>query len=95
VHVFQVPTGTGQPVLLGKTEQIKDNHECFTYEPASLIDSPVFVTPIQMDYFFEEEQRLRFVVVDVDNPKGALNEQDFLGVLDTTLGNISISDVMR
>ncbi len=47
-----------------------------------------------MDYFFEEEQRLRFVVVDVDNPKGALNEQDFLGVLDVTLGSISTFDII-
>jgi hypothetical protein len=53
-----------------------------------LSDSPVFTTPIQLDYCFEQEQRLRFLVLDVDDPKALYEDNDFLGVLDTTLASI-------
>lgn len=64
--------------LIGKTEQIKDNL------------NPVFSVPILIDYYFEEEQNLRFVLVDVDSAKAA--EQggsfDFIGACGCTLASL-------
>jgi len=60
--------------LFGKTEQIKDNL------------NPKFTTTFRMDYIFEVEQRLKFVVVDDDEDNGT--NDDFIGQCVTTLGKI-------
>ena len=49
---FQQPPGDG--ILVGRTEVIRDNL------------NPVFSTPIVMDYSFEKEQKVRFLVLDID-----------------------------
>lgn len=43
--------------------------------------NPVFATPVSLNYFFEQVQELRFLVVDVDNAKKMQNlkAQDTIG----------------
>ena len=41
-----------------------------------------------MEYRFEELQPLRFVVYDVDNDSPTLEDDDFLGQVEVSLGNI-------
>jgi len=51
--------------------------------------NPEFAKPIEMDYFFEEEQQLRFVVYDIDDFTGKnSSKNDFLGEYTTTLASI-------
>eukprot|EP00298_Acanthocystis_sp_HF-20_P011657 c19505_g1_i1.p1 GENE.c19505_g1_i1~~c19505_g1_i1.p1 ORF type:complete len:525 (+),score=213.29 c19505_g1_i1:125-1699(+) len=62
---------------VGRTEMIKDNH------------NPDFTTLIEMEYWFEESQPLRIVVVDVDNPKSKdLKKQDYIGSFETRLAAV-------
>jgi len=66
-----------QWIEVGKTEVIMNNL------------NPEFAKPIEMDYFFEEEQQLRFVVYDIDDFTGRnTSKNDFLGEYTTTLANI-------
>jgi hypothetical protein len=78
----------GQPVLMGKTEMIQDCPKYIIVPFPYLNASPVFATPILVDYYFEEVQNLRFVVVDVDEPTGRMEDQDYIGSLDITLASI-------
>ena len=41
-----------------------------------------------MEYQFEELQLLRFVVYDVDNVSPTLEDDDFLGQVEVSLGNV-------
>ncbi|XP_067144459.1 copine-3-like isoform X1 [Centruroides vittatus] len=66
----------GRFVEMGRTEMIKNNH------------NPDFCKPIKMDYFFEEVQKLKLVVYDIDNATKTLSDDDFLGFLECTLGEI-------
>ncbi|KAK3101053.1 hypothetical protein FSP39_000607, partial [Pinctada imbricata] len=60
----------------GRTEMIKDTL------------NPDFVKKFNMKYFFEESQKLRFEIYDVDSPSQKLESHDFLGRIDCTLGEI-------
>ncbi|KAF9580308.1 Copine-9, partial [Lunasporangiospora selenospora] len=61
-----------------KTERIKNNL------------SPSFVQGLQMDYRFAEVQKLRFVVVDIDDDSKSakLKDQDYLGEAYTDLASV-------
>ncbi|XP_076333196.1 copine-3-like [Tachypleus tridentatus] len=50
--------------------------------------NPDFGKAIQIDYFFEEVQNLRFEVYDIDNSTPTLSDDDFLGAMDCTLGQV-------
>lgn len=77
VTVYCRQSTRAQWIEVGKTEVIMNNL------------NPEFAKPIEIDYFFEEEQQLRFVVYDVDDFTGKnKNKNDFLGEYTTTLGNI-------
>jgi len=41
-----------------------------------------------MDYLFEEVQNLKFQIYDIDSKSAVLNDHDFLGYLQTTMGAI-------
>lgn len=60
----------------GRTEWIKNSL------------NPCFTKTIQMDYRFEEVQSLRFAVYDIDNSSSTLDDDDFLGAIECTLGEI-------
>ncbi|ORX58526.1 Copine-domain-containing protein [Piromyces finnis] len=77
VTVYCRQSTKAQWLEAGKTEVIMNNL------------NPEFAKPIEIDYFFEEEQQLKFVVYDIDdfkNPNSTKN--DFLGEYTTTLANI-------
>ena len=61
---------------IGRTERIKNNL------------NPNFTKKINIDYFFEEVQLLKFAVYDIDNETVELGDDDFLGETQTTLGQV-------
>ncbi|KAL5014149.1 hypothetical protein ScPMuIL_008419 [Solemya velum] len=60
----------------GRTEMIKDTL------------NPEFVKKFVMNYFFEESQKIKFEIYDVDSPSQRLDAHDFLGRIECTLGEI-------
>ncbi|KAM6900415.1 copine-3-like [Xenentodon cancila] len=50
--------------------------------------NPRFAKRFVIDYFFEMLQRLKFCVYDIDNDTYDLSDDDFLGELECTLGQI-------
>lgn len=60
----------------GRTEVIWDNL------------NPEFVKKFVVDYFFEELQKLKFEIYDVDCASPDLSKHDFLGSVECTLGEV-------
>ncbi|XP_041670575.1 copine-3-like isoform X2 [Cheilinus undulatus] len=60
----------------GRTEMILNNL------------NPKFAKKFVLDYYFEMVQRLKFCVFDIDNNTYDLSDDDFLGELECTLGQI-------
>lgn len=60
----------------GKTEIIYDNL------------NPVFTKPFKIEYNFEEHQKLKFEVYDIDSEIKKLTNQEFIGYTEITLGSI-------
>ncbi|XP_077865156.1 copine-8-like [Saccoglossus kowalevskii] len=50
--------------------------------------NPDFVHKFIVNYYFEELQKLKFELYDVDSPKQRLGAHDFLGRIECTLGEI-------
>lgn len=50
--------------------------------------NPEFSKPISIRYYFEEVQKLRICVYDIDNATASLSDDDFLGEIECTLGQI-------
>ncbi|CAG5895592.1 unnamed protein product [Menidia menidia] len=61
---------------IGRTEKIQN---CL---------NPTFSKSLILDYYFEMVQKLRFEVYDIDSENCSLEEADFLGQLECTLGQI-------
>uniref|UniRef100_A0AAQ4PJ12 Copine-3 n=1 Tax=Gasterosteus aculeatus aculeatus TaxID=481459 RepID=A0AAQ4PJ12_GASAC len=61
---------------IGRTEKIQN---CL---------NPKFSKPFVIDYYFEMVQKLRFEVYDIDSENQSLQEADFLGELECTLGQV-------
>ncbi|KAK8764365.1 hypothetical protein V5799_033022, partial [Amblyomma americanum] len=61
---------------VGRTEMVRDCHD------------PDFVTKFLVDYYFEERQQLLFKVFDVDSQSTKLQDHDFLGQVNCTLGEL-------
>ncbi|CAH3190771.1 unnamed protein product [Porites evermanni] len=59
-----------------RTEKVKNNL------------NPDFAKGITMDYYFEMVQKLKFAVYDVDNETSSLGDDDFLGAMECTLGQV-------
>ena len=66
-------------IQVGRTENIKN---CL---------SPQFVRTMDLDYYFEEVQQLSFAVYDIDNTSPKLSDDDFLGQMNCTLGQVGES----
>ena len=64
------------PSQYTRTELIKNNQ------------NPSFTKAVAIDYQFEEVQKLKFVVYDLDNDTASLGDDDFLGELECTLGEV-------
>jgi hypothetical protein len=65
-----------QWIEIGRTENIKNSL------------SPQFARAFEVDYYFEEVQRLRFAVYDMDNSTPQVSDDDFLGQIECTLGEV-------
>lgn len=50
--------------------------------------NPDFASQIQYDFHFEEVQPLKFAVFDRDSPSEVLSKHDFIGEIETTVGEI-------
>ncbi|XP_062577655.1 copine-5-like [Saccostrea cucullata] len=50
--------------------------------------NPDFVKKFVMHYYFEQSQKLKFEVYDVDSKSADLSKHDFLGRMECTLGEI-------
>ncbi len=62
------------------------NH--YTTEYISNSANPQFTQSIRLTYFFEMVQELNLVVYDVDNDSSNLKQQDFVGNLTITVGQV-------
>ena len=60
----------------GRTENIKNNL------------NPNFAHTFEVDYFFEEVQNLKFAIYDLDNKTPELSDDDFLGSMECTMGQV-------
>lgn len=70
------PFGSQHWVELKRTECISNNL------------NPQWVTKVQIQYLFEEQQHLKFDVYDVDGSSRHLDDHDFLGTCQVTLGQV-------
>ena len=61
---------------VGRTENIKN---CL---------NPKFAHMFEVDYFFEEVQQIKVAVYDLDNKTPKLDDDDFLGEMECTLGQV-------
>lgn len=50
--------------------------------------NPKFAKKFQIDYYFEIVQKLKFGIYDIDNKTVDLSDDDFLGELECTLGQV-------
>lgn len=50
--------------------------------------NPKFSKKFQIDYYFELVQKLKFGIFDIDNATVQLNDDDFLGEFECTLGQV-------
>lgn len=50
--------------------------------------NPQFSKAVIVDYFFEELQKLKFFIHDIDSPTSNLKSADFLGEMECTLGQL-------
>lgn len=79
VRNFHVPVGSPQEQQwreIGRTESIKDDL------------NPHFKIHVTVPYRFEELQNIRIGLWDIDSKNPALTNQDFLGDIRTTLGDV-------
>ncbi|XP_042691461.1 copine-1 isoform X2 [Centrocercus urophasianus] len=71
----------GRWAELDRTERIKNCQD------------PEFSKKLLVDYYFEKVQKLKFAVYDIDNKSAELSDDDFLGAVECTLGQIVSSSV--
>ena len=74
--VFIKPFGSQKWSEIKRTECIKNNL------------NPHWVTKVQMNYMFEEQQPLKFAIFDLDSNSKILDDHDFIGSSETSLGQI-------
>lgn len=74
--VFIKPFGSQKWAEIKRTECIKNNL------------NPHWVTKVQMNYMFEEQQPLKFAIFDLDSNSACLDDHDFIGSCETSLGQI-------
>lgn len=54
--------------------------------------NPTYSKVFKLDFYFEEVQRLRFELYDINSSHNGLKEADFLGSVECTLGQVSVLD---
>ncbi|XP_035515561.1 copine-1-like [Morone saxatilis] len=66
---------------LGRTERLKNS------------SSPSFSQRLRLDYHFETVQNLKLGVYDIDNSSADLGDDDYLGGVELTLGQVTAEEV--
>ena len=56
--------------------------------------NPKFAKKFVLDYYFEMVQKMKFCVYDIDNNTYDLSDDDFLGELECTLGQVSVTSAV-
>ncbi|XP_030204375.1 copine-3 isoform X1 [Gadus morhua] len=74
--VIHMTSSESQWYEVGRTERINNTLD------------PKFSKTFEIDYFFEVVQKIRFSVYDIDNATYDLEDDDFLGSLECTVGQI-------
>ena len=64
---------------IGRTENVKN---CL---------DPNFAKCFSVDYMFEEVQKVKVAVYDIDNTTPKLGDDDFLGQVECTLGQVIVN----
>ena len=54
---------------------------------------PNFAKSFTVNYMFEEVQKVRVAVYDLDNNTPELGDDDFLGQVECTVGQVSVSGI--
>ncbi|XP_072371456.1 copine-1 isoform X1 [Scyliorhinus torazame] len=67
---------------LDRTERVKN------------CQSPEFAKKLEVDYYFERVQKLKFGIYDIDNKSTNLSDDDYLGGVECTLGQIVSSKTL-
>lgn len=75
-------------VLYMKSMGQESYHEVGRTEMLKNTLNPDFAKKFVLDYYFEELQKLQFRVYDVDSQNSSLDNQDYLGSMECTLGEI-------
>ncbi|MEQ2184672.1 hypothetical protein GOODEAATRI_010423, partial [Goodea atripinnis] len=66
---------------LGRTERLKNT------------SSPSFSQRLRVDYHFETVQNLKFGIYDIDNSTSDLADDDYLGGVELTLGQVNAEEI--
>uniref|UniRef100_A0A8C8DKZ1 Copine-3 n=1 Tax=Oryzias sinensis TaxID=183150 RepID=A0A8C8DKZ1_9TELE len=75
-------TGAGDKWMeLGRTERMKNT------------SSPSFSQRLRLDYHFENVQNLKLQIYDIDNSSSDLSDDDFLGGVELTLGQVTAEEI--
>jgi len=74
--ILQLKASNGLWNEVGRTEVVQNNL------------NPKFKTKIETDFTFEKKQDLKFILYDWDGKSQKLEDHDFLGTLETTMGAI-------
>ena len=77
--VYLKPFGSEKFVELARTECIQNSL------------NPQWTTKVKIAYLFEEQQHMRFSVYDLDSRSTSLDDHDFIGSCEVTLGQIVTS----
>ena len=80
---FMKPFGSQHWVEVSRTEQIQNSL------------NPDFTTKAKVNYLFEEQQHIKFEVYDVDSKSVNLAHHDYIGGIETTLGQVVTMGVFR
>jgi len=74
--IVKLQDNNGHYQNVGKTETINNNL------------NPEFATTLTVDFFFEKHQKMAFKVLDGDGKEEDASDDDIIGTVETTLGEI-------
>ena len=70
------------------TERPELSQQAYRTEKVQNCLCPKFAKKFIIDYYFEMVQKLKFGIYDIDNKTVDLSDDDFLGELECTLGQV-------
>ncbi|KAG1649686.1 Copine-5 [Nymphon striatum] len=78
------------PMCVAYTKQtgLNEWYEIGRTETISNTLNPDFTKKFVLNYYFEESQKIKFEIYDIDSTSRRLEDHDFLGVAECTLGEI-------